>query len=181
MVSIVFKPAVTTLFNGTYGSIGRMADLTHSFTVTDGKSTTWGTFKVGDTLTIQGKNENTNQVFSTQEATYLGIHVRTGTGTEAERTYLVFTFIDDEYSETRYLLVGPHPGSTIDLGSQFNGADDITEESYFIPCFLPGTLIATPKGERRVEELAAGDMILSPPPPSRTTSWATGQNISPFP
>lgn len=30
-----------------------------------------------------------------------------------------------------------------------------------IPCFTPGTLIATPKGERRVEELEVGDRIIT--------------------
>ena len=30
-----------------------------------------------------------------------------------------------------------------------------------IPCFTPGTLIATPKGERRVEELTVGDRIIT--------------------
>lgn len=30
-----------------------------------------------------------------------------------------------------------------------------------VPCFTPGTLIATPKGERKVEELAVGDRIIT--------------------
>ena len=112
-------------------------------------------------MTIEGRRLNQDMVFSTQEATFLGTHVRTGMGTEAERTYLVFTFTDPTYSETRYILVGPHPGGTLDLKTQFNDLDDIISENFFIPCFLPGTLIATPDGECRIEEIAPGDIILS--------------------
>lgn len=162
MVSIVFKNGLAQILNSTFQTTGRER---LDYTVTDGESATWGTFKVGDTLTIEGRRLNQDSVFSTQEATFLGTHVRTGMGTEAERTYLVFTFVDPTYSDTRYLLIGPHPGGTLDLATQFTEVDDIISENYFIPCFLPGTLIATPTGERRVEELAAGDMILSPPPP----------------
>ena len=158
MVSIVFKNGLAQILNDTFQTTGRER---LDYTVTDGKSATWGTFKVGDTLTIEGRRLNQDSVFSTQEATFLGTHVRTGMGTEAERTYLVFTFVDSFYSVTRYLLVGPHPGGTLDLATQFNEVGDNISENYFIPCFLPGTLIATPNGERRIEELAAGDIILS--------------------
>jgi Ca2+-binding RTX toxin-like protein len=53
---------------------------------------------------------------------------------------------------------------TIDL---LDGADSVigtmsySEIERIIPCFTPGTLIATPDGERRVEDLAAGDRIIT--------------------
>ena len=34
-------------------------------------------------------------------------------------------------------------------------------EQVIVPCFTPGTLIATPKGERRVEDLQIGDRIIT--------------------
>jgi Ca2+-binding RTX toxin-like protein len=48
-----------------------------------------------------------------------------------------------------------------------DGDGNVTGEIVFenieniIPCFTPGTLIATPKGERPVEELKAGDKIIT--------------------
>ncbi|MEP4038891.1 Hint domain-containing protein [Pseudophaeobacter sp.] len=48
-----------------------------------------------------------------------------------------------------------------------DGADSVvgtmsySEIERIIPCFTPGTLIATPEGERRVEDLAVGDRIIT--------------------
>ncbi|MDQ7070772.1 MAG: Hint domain-containing protein [Rhodobacterales bacterium] len=41
------------------------------------------------------------------------------------------------------------------------GTLTFTEIENVIPCFTPGTVIATPKGERLVEELAEGDRIIT--------------------
>ena len=53
---------------------------------------------------------------------------------------------------------------TIDL---LDGSDSVigtmsyNEIERIIPCFTPGTLIATPQGERRVEDLKAGDRVIT--------------------
>ena len=39
--------------------------------------------------------------------------------------------------------------------------DTALDASTFTVCFFPGTLIATPSGERKVEELASGDPVLN--------------------
>ncbi len=41
------------------------------------------------------------------------------------------------------------------------GTLEFTEIEDVIPCFTPGTLIATPSGERRVEDLEVGDRIIT--------------------
>jgi CshA-type fibril repeat protein len=41
------------------------------------------------------------------------------------------------------------------------GTLEFFEIENVIPCFTPGTMIATPKGERRVEELKAGDRVIT--------------------
>ncbi|MBM2221137.1 Hint domain-containing protein [Sulfitobacter pseudonitzschiae] len=41
------------------------------------------------------------------------------------------------------------------------GTLDFYEIESIIPCFTPGTLIATPKGERRVEDLQVGDRVIT--------------------
>ena len=41
------------------------------------------------------------------------------------------------------------------------GQIDFSEIERIIPCFTPGTLIATPKGERKVEDLQVGDRVIT--------------------
>ncbi len=47
-----------------------------------------------------------------------------------------------------------------------------------IPCFTPGTLIATPKGERRVEELQVGDRVITRDNGIQEIRWAGAKPIS---
>lgn len=48
-----------------------------------------------------------------------------------------------------------------DGGGDITGTMRFEEIENVIPCFTPGTMIATPKGERPVEELREGDQIIS--------------------
>ena len=45
-----------------------------------------------------------------------------------------------------------------------------------MPCFAAGTLIATPQGRRRVEDLGAGDLVTTPRGPQPVV-WAGGRQI----
>ena len=47
------------------------------------------------------------------------------------------------------------PSTIVETGNSAN----LTAESFTV-CFFPGTLIATPSGERKVEELVSGDPVL---------------------
>ncbi|HBV56047.1 MAG TPA: type I secretion protein, partial [Rhodobacteraceae bacterium] len=48
-----------------------------------------------------------------------------------------------------------------DSDGNVTGSFQFTEIEEVIPCFTPGTLIATPKGERLVEELQIGDKVIT--------------------
>lgn len=47
-----------------------------------------------------------------------------------------------------------------------------------IPCFTPGTKIATPKGERRVETLAVGDRVITRDNGIQEIRWVGARNMS---
>lgn len=49
----------------------------------------------------------------------------------------------------------------LDTDRNVIGSIGFKEIENLVPCFTPGTLIATPKGERRVEELRAGDRVVT--------------------
>ena len=48
----------------------------------------------------------------------------------------------------------------------------------FAPCFTPGTMIATPKGERPVEELRAGDKVITRDNGIQEIRWAGRRDLS---
>ncbi|MEP2715434.1 Hint domain-containing protein [Pseudophaeobacter sp.] len=66
--------------------------------------------------------------------------------------------------EVEYDPTNPENGTVtfLDAGGAVTGTANFYEiENVIVPCFTPGTLIATPEGERRVEDLVAGDRIIT--------------------
>ncbi|MEH6672846.1 MAG: Hint domain-containing protein [Sulfitobacter sp.] len=86
------------------------------------------------------------------------------------------------------------PGDTIDGDGVNDGIDgtivftdasgtetgrlDFTNIEEIIPCFTPGTLIATPKGERRVEDLEVGDRVITRDNGIQEIRWVGAREMS---
>ena len=120
------------------GSLRRIPAEIKVVRITDGK-TDETTFEVGEAVkmvTDRGRE---------LDATFLGTVTVDG---------VVYPVVSDAANER--FVVG------LDLGavSVTTLADADLDESAFTACFFPGTLIATPSGERKVEELDSGDTIL---------------------
>ena len=70
-----------------------------------------------------------------------------------------------------------------DASGTETGRLDFTNIEEIIPCFTPGTLIATPKGERRVEDLVVGDRVITRDNGIQEIRWVgtremTGQELA---
>lgn len=57
-------------------------------------------------------------------------------------------------------------------GAEKTGENKFHEIKPVTPCFTPGTLIATPMGERRVEDLKAGDRVITRDNGIQAIRWA---------
>jgi len=75
----------------------------------------------------------------------------TGSVPENGSYQITYTSPDKEDGFVSYFDENNDPAGTLEF----------FEIENVIPCFTPGTMIATPKGERRVEELKAGDRVIT--------------------
>ena len=131
--------------------------------VSNGKS--GSVLSVGDmvTATYVGATVGTEVTIS---ATFIGTMSVTVSG--EVRVFMVLESSDSGI--TYHTVIGLNranaPSDIVKTGNSAN----ITEESFTV-CFFPGTLIATPSGERKVEELVPGDMVLLGDSGAIPTRW----------
>nr|WP_235857760.1 Hint domain-containing protein [Marimonas lutisalis] len=65
-----------------------------------------------------------------------------------------------------------------DADGDVTGTLTFTEIENVVPCFTPGTAIATPKGERLVEDLKVGDKIITRDNGIQEIRWIGSRNLT---
>ncbi len=74
---------------------------------------------------------------------------------------------------------GPVILTNTPAGGGLNTTQNIDEgAAYTVVCFLPGTLIATPDGERAIETLSEGDLVLTNGGATAPVRWMFVQTVS---
>ena len=66
----------------------------------------------------------------------------------------------------------------LDSGGDVTGSFDFFEIEQIVPCFTPGTLIATPEGERLVEDLNVGDRVITRDNGIQEIRWAGRKDLT---
>ncbi|AXI47029.1 hypothetical protein C1J03_13975 [Sulfitobacter sp. SK012] len=121
---------------------------------------------VASTGTVAG--QDVYVIDTTTSATFNGLNANGGAALVVDGTVTQFvsfngplTATSGPASGTTSTVVGTTP-SGASLESVDGGATytvQTTPTSGTVPCFLEGTMIRTPQGERRIEDLRAGDLI----------------------
>lgn len=80
----------------------------------------------------------------------------------------------------------PHDGelngvfpNTVNYSTTYAPLNEVAVATDIANCFLPGTLISTPSGERRVETLTIGDLVQSAEGRALAVKWIGRQTIMP--
>jgi hypothetical protein len=95
-------------------------------------------------------------------------------------TYTGVTF----YLENGQRVFTPTDGQVLQNGTFVSSTFVTTQGSIQVPsqlgppCFTPGTLILTPQGERPVETLAVGDMVITRDRGARSIVWTGVRSVS---
>ena len=113
------------------------------------------TFEVGDTVTVTFDGGTT------------ATHTFRGTITIQGEVYPVL-----ENTSGAHYVIG-----TVSSALPQQISSSINAETFTV-CFLPGTLVATPSGERKVEDILAGDMVLTFDGRAVPAKWIGRQTVS---
>ena len=129
-----------------------------------------------ETITKVTDGDDSNLEFTVGES----VTITFGSGIEVAGTYRGTITIDGvEYPVVQrnsnsnwYVLDTGGIDKVSDGGMAPNtiGASNITAETFTV-CFFPGTLIATPSGERKIEDLVSGDLVLVEAAGSSSAMW----------
>ena len=76
------------------------------------------------------------------------------------------------------VIPGNRIPATSEKGTKFHAYYSANVTISNLLCFFPGTLIATPSGERRIEELVPGDNVMTGDGRVVATKWACRQTVS---
>ena len=163
----------STYFGGNYNGITvhRITSITDS----DGSD---DKFAKGENVTVMWSNgsQETLQFVGTTTAIeggpYLVLKNDLGAGFSAFETFYV---VATGPSETEGRTVA---GQKV-VPATVSGSDGLNiNDGTFTVCFFPGTLIATPYDERKIEELVSGDMVLVEDSRAVPVRWIGYQTIS---
>ena len=131
-------------------------------------------FNIGDTVTVDWR-QSASALGTPFKAEYIG------TVTVDGKDYMVLKDAVGfgSFAPPIYYVVGvtrgDAPSSIVETGPSAN----VTAESFTV-CFFPGTLIVTPYGECKVEELVSGDLVLVGESRVVPVKWIGRQTVSTF-
>ncbi len=97
-----------------------------------------------------------------------------GATTIGGSTFIVI-YLGQEVGNDIYILAGPNSPDFASLPENFS--DLVIDQTPFTVCFLSGTMIATPAGERSVETLAVGDLVLTADGRAAPVRWIGVQTV----
>ena len=125
---------------------------------------------VGDSVTVTWINQGVAETFSADFVGTLSVNV-----SGQDRVFMVLK--DDSLGSTLYYVIGLKADDALATIVETGMSVNITAESFTV-CFFPGTLIATPSGERKVEKLVAGDIVLTKDGREIPVKFAGRQTVS---
>ncbi|NHO33197.1 Hint domain-containing protein [Acetobacter fallax] len=165
--TLTFAPLTAPSSTSSAGTTGSVLNVTAaqiaSLTI-NGFDAIGGTARLYPWNTLETTTENTINQIVISDLTFAGASGTTDAGTIGPDGALTVT----EGSETVTLHLAGTFGSDFYFQAAPGGGTEIT---YGVPCYCPGTLIASPNGDRPVQDLSIGDLVLTASGNARPVRW----------